>query len=185
MLASSFEEAATVLKNGGIIAYPTEAVWGLGCIPENRLASYRILELKGRLSSKGLIIVAASIGQLSNYLVGLSQIEMNCLTDSWPGPVTWLIPDNGFAPQWIKGEHDTVAVRVSDHPVIQGLCRAVDSPLVSTSANIAGQAPIRHVAEIRRSFGDSLDYIFEGDLGTNENPTEIRHLREGHTVRKA
>jgi L-threonylcarbamoyladenylate synthase len=131
-----------------------------------------------------LIIVAASTAQLTDYLQGLTQDQLDLLEQSWPGPITWLIPDNGTAPGWIVGDHDTVAVRVSAHPVIQSICLQVESALVSTSANIAGQAPAKTSLQIRRRFGDSLDYIYPGELGQSGKPTEIRHLLANLVVRQ-
>jgi L-threonylcarbamoyladenylate synthase len=176
--------AGHILRRGGIIAYPTEAVWGLGCLPENRKAVDRILSLKRRPAHKGLILVAASMDQLSDYLEGLTENERKLLSDSWPGPVSWLIPDNGHAPVWVKGLNDTLAVRVSDHPIVKSICNEVQSAIISTSANLAGRAPITSALRVRSLFGDSVDYIHPGELGKSRKPTEIRHLQLGHIVRQ-
>jgi L-threonylcarbamoyladenylate synthase len=172
-----------VLRRGGIIAYPTEGVWGLGCLPWNETGVRRILEIKQRPESKGLIIVAASISQLTEHLEGLAQEQLDVMEQSWPGPISWLVPDNGTAPRWIVGDHDTVALRVSAHPVIQTICSQVKSALISTSANLAGKAPARTELQIRRRFGDLLDYVYPGELGQAGGPTEIRHLLANVVVR--
>lgn len=172
-----------VLYNGGIIAYPTEAVWGLGCLPDDRDGAQRILRLKQRSVSKGMILVAADISQLTPYLEGLDREDISKMQQTWPGPVTWLIPDNGTAPEWLVGGYDTLAVRVSAHPVIRTICEATGSALISTSANQSGKRPIRSSLRIRQVFGKNLDYIYPGSLGKQGKPTEIRHLRKNEIVR--
>ncbi|MDK1024527.1 MAG: L-threonylcarbamoyladenylate synthase [Gammaproteobacteria bacterium] len=184
MLTLKSRLASRILRQGGIIAYPTEGVWGLGCLPWNEPGARRILQLKRRPESKGMILVAASIAQVSDYLEGLEQNQLKLLAESWPGPVTWLVPDNGTAPSWIVGDHDTVALRVSAHPVIQSICGQIKSALISTSANLAGRAPAKNSLQIRRNFGASLDYIYPGELGRLRKPTEIRHLLANCVVRQ-
>ncbi|MCW8195548.1 tRNA threonylcarbamoyladenosine biosynthesis protein RimN [Proteobacteria bacterium 005FR1] len=175
---------AQKLHEGAVIAYPTEAVWGLGCDPANRTAVERILELKGRPMSKGLILVAASIEQFAPYLSLLTEAQRQALETSWPGPVTWLVPDGGRAPAWVRGHHPAVALRVSAHPVVAGLCRAFGGPLVSTSANRAGMREARDSTTVRRQFGSALEAIAPGRIGKSERPSEIRDLLTGVVLRK-
>ena len=129
------QRAAQLLHTGGVIAYPTEAVWGLGADPFNSAAVDRLLALKQRSIDKGLIIVAANIEQLESYLLTLSSQQREQLETSWPGPITWLVPNNNMFPPWICGRYTKVALRVSRHPVVQSLCLAFGGPIVSTSAN--------------------------------------------------
>ncbi len=171
------------LNHGGVIAYPTEGVWGLGCLPEDEQAVNRILALKKRHWSKGLILIAAGIDQVSPYLEGLTVEEIEQLRDIWPAPITYLVPDNGTCPRWIKGEFKTVAIRVSDHPVVQALCNAAGSALVSTSANPAEVEPARSEQEARVMFGDGVDHYVPGALGGQSGPSEIRWLRGGEVIR--
>ena len=177
------QQAAQIVCGGGVIAYPTEGVWGLGCDPADRRAVYHLLALKGRDVGKGLILVAADIHQLQPYLRGLSPAQRATLEDSWPGPVTWLVPDNGRAPAWITGDFDTLAVRVTDHPLVQGLCRAFGGPLVSTSANPQGKPPALDSLSVRRYFGRRLDYITPGRVGGRGRPSQMRHLTSGEITR--
>lgn len=177
--------AAHVLHAGGVIAYPTEAVWGLGCDPHNRAAVSKLLQMKQRDWRKGVILVAADIAQLEPYLYGLDENHRQTLRASWPGPNTWLVPDNGAAPDWITGGQETLAVRVSAHPVVAGLCKRFGGPIVSTSANPAGRPPARTVAEVRRYFGDQLDAVVPGALGGLQNPTQIRNVISGEICRIA
>jgi L-threonylcarbamoyladenylate synthase len=184
MVALRSRIASRILLGGGIIAYPTEGVWGLGCLPRNEQGARRILKIKGRSEAKGMILVAAKISQLSGYLEGLAQDQLDLLAESWPGPITWLVPDNGTAPSWIVGDHDTVALRVSAHPVVQTICVQTKSAMISTSANLAGRAPAKNSLLIRRNFGHLLDYIYPGELGRPGKPTEIRHLVDNCVIRE-
>ena len=172
-----------MLRLGGVIACPTEAVWGLSCDPGNEHAVARLLQLKSRPVAKGLILVAANVGQVDFLLAGLSDQQRQTLFDSWPGPATWLLPHRGLVPHWISGSHETVAVRVSDHPAVSALCAAWGGPLVSTSANPAGALPAREAYQVRRYFGHALDYLLPGRVGAARRPTGIRDLFSGQIIR--
>lgn len=175
--------AVRALEAGGVIACPTEAVWGLSCDPDNPLAVSRLLELKQRPITKGLILVAASESQLGFLLKGLPGGQRDQLSASWPGPATWLVPHRDRVPSWIHGEHETVAVRVSDHPAVRALCLAWGGPLVSTSANPGGAQPARSLFQVRRYFGETLDGLLPGSIGDQGRPTGIRDLASGHIIR--
>jgi L-threonylcarbamoyladenylate synthase len=175
--------ATNVLAAGGVVACPTEAVWGLSCNPQDPRAVARLLSLKGRPVSKGLILVAASENQLEFLLDQLTEQERSTVSATWPGPATWLVPHHQRVPDWIHGDHDTVAVRVSDHPVVSALCTAWGGPLVSTSANRAGARPPRERFQVLRFFGDRLDYCLPGRVGRSARPSTIRDLASGQIVR--
>ena len=175
--------AARVVKHGGVIAYPTEAVYGLGCDPANQAAVLRVLELKQRPVSKGLILVAAEFEQLTPWISPLPDKARAELMTTWPGPITWLLPVNRLTPKWLTGDHKTLAVRISNHPPVRALCKYLDSALVSTSANIAGRLPARNVLKVRRQFGTQIDYIVSGRLGTSNNPSVIRDWATGRVMR--
>ncbi len=177
-------EASKHLHQGNVIAYPTEAVWGLGCDPNCRTAVERILDLKQRDMEKGLILVAGSMDQLQPLLEGLSPEQREKLEASWPGPVTWIIPDpECLYPEWIRGAHTSVAVRVSAHSRVIALCSAFGGPIVSTSANEAGAVEIRSRLTLERQFGLKIDFIMPGQLGVSDRPSEIRDLLSGKILR--
>ena len=166
-----------------MIACPTEAVWGLSCDPWSEAAVQRLLDMKSRPREKGLILVAGCMSQLDWLLSGLPRSQLSRLELSWPGPTTWLVPHVGRIPDWVCGEHDTIALRVSAHPVVAELCRAFGGPLVSTSANRAGAQPAREQFQVWRYFGDHLDGVAPGLLGGNRNPSMIRDLATDAVIR--
>ena len=176
-------QAARCITAGGVIAYPTEAVYGLGCNPLNESAAYRLLELKQRDIDKGLILIAADYSQLIEFVEPLDEATMEPVLKSWPGPNTWLLPAQEWVPRWVRGKHTSLAVRVTNHPLVSTLCKMVDHPLISTSANISQKPPARSPAEVRRQFGNNIDMLLSGPLGGLENPTPIRDAVTGATIR--
>jgi L-threonylcarbamoyladenylate synthase len=177
------KQAIAALHSGGVIAYPTEAVWGLGCDPADELAVQRLLALKDRAVGKGLILVASSESQLEWLLADLDMAQRSRLSLSWPGPTTWLIPHRGLLPTWIHGDHDTVAVRVSAHPVVRALCDGWGGALVSTSANPAGAVAAQQQFQVRRYFDGDVDFIVPGSVGAAGRPSEIRDLVSDRIIR--
>ena len=176
--------AVDVLWRGGLIAYPTEAVWGLGCDPLNEEACLNLLQIKQRPVGKGMILVAADMQQIDFLLQPLTEKQKLLLQKSWPGPETWLIPDDlDQIPVWIKGDHQSVAVRVSAHPIVQQLCTAFGGPLVSTSANKAGQRPARTRVQLARVLAAEVDYVVPGALGNSSMPSKITDLVTGQLIR--
>jgi L-threonylcarbamoyladenylate synthase len=175
--------AAQAIEAGGVIAYPTEAVWGLGCDPFNPIAVERLLRLKARPLAKGLILVAAHWQQLDWLLHDLTPAQQSTMKETWPGPNTWLVPHRGRVPQWLSGNFDTIAVRVSAHPTVIQLCLEAGGPLVSTSANLATTQAATQIFQVRRYFGKALDYIVPGALGKSTAPSIIRDLRTGQVIR--
>ncbi len=142
-----------------------------------------MLALKRRSAHKGLILIAADFTQLAPFLRPLTPAELGRLHASWPGPHTWLVPARSGTPRWLRGRHDTLAVRVTAHPLAAALCRACGHPLVSTSANLSGRPPARSALAARRQLGRHLDALLPGPTGGAARPTAIRNLRTGRTVR--
>ncbi|MGH1486662.1 MAG: L-threonylcarbamoyladenylate synthase [Cellvibrionaceae bacterium] len=177
--------AARTIKQGGVIAYPTEAVWGLGCDPFNADAVFNILALKKRAPEKGLILVASKMNQFDFILDDLSSEYIATLKKSWPGPNTWIIPNNGTIPYWISGNHDGVALRVTNHPLVKAICDIYGGPIVSTSANPQGKPAAISQWQVHRYFHDKLqlDYMTKGITGGNKTPSTIRDILTGNTIR--
>ncbi len=176
--------AAHILRAGGVVAYPTEAVYGLGCDPLNEQAVMRILAIKGRALDKGLIVIAAGFEQLAPLLLPQPAESLAPVLQSWPGPVTWLLPAAAAVPVWLTGGSDRIAVRVTAHPLAARLCRAFGAALVSTSANRSGRPPARTVLQARRMLlGSGVDCFLSGRTGGDALPTEIRDARDGRVLR--
>jgi L-threonylcarbamoyladenylate synthase len=176
--------AVAALHAGKVIAYPTEAVFGLGCDPLNEAAVGHILSLKGRSESKGLVLIASEVDQLENWIV-FPDTEMAAgVRASWPGHTTWLLPRGSGAPDWICGQYLSVAVRVSAHETCRRLCDAFGGPLVSTSANPEGAAPARSAGEVEMYFGHFISGIVAGPLGRQSGPSEIRDALTGEVIRQ-
>lgn len=184
---NSFTTAAGIIHQGGVIAYPTEACFGLGCHPENKQAIERIRELKSRSMEQGFILVSDALERLLGYLDwdALDRARQDEIRANWPGPVTWLIPGSeGVGPE-LTGSHDTLAVRVSAFASVRELCSRAASPLVSTSANLRGQPPLTSAAEVASVFGERIDYIIDLPVEGLENPSRIVDARTGKTIRAA
>jgi len=175
--------AASSLRDGGIVAYPTEAVFGLGCDPLNREAVMRLLQIKRRSVVKGLILIGAEFEQLQPFVANLTRKTKKKITATWPGPITWILPASESVPGWITGNHKSVAVRVTAHPVAAELCRAWGGALVSTSANISARPPARSALAVRKSFGEAVDVVLHGETGKRSRPTEIRDAISNRQVR--
>lgn len=182
---ASIDDCIAAVRKGGLIAYPTEGVWGLGCDPRDEAAVMRLLALKQREVDKGLILVAANEAQLAGYidLSALDAEAIDAIRAGWPGPNTWIVPAAPGAPRWITGSHDGIAVRVSAHPVVIALCEAFGRALVSTSANIASEPAPRSRAELDPRIAAGVDAVCAGETSGLSQPTAIRDARDGRTLR--
>lgn len=179
----TIRQGAQCLFDGGVIAYPTEAVYGLGCDPDSESAVMKILELKSRPASAGLILIADRLERFAPYIQTVSASQKERALSAWPGPVTWLFPRAAAVPDWLAGEHDTIALRITAHAGCRALCEAFNGPIVSTSANPSSKEPARSAAQVETYFPGQLCGIVEGELGSKFQPSEIRDLATGHIVR--
>lgn len=182
----NFNQALNALKSGEVIAYPTEGVFGVGCDPDNADAIKKLLALKQRPVEKGLILIAANYEQLLPYIdeSQLTPQQLEKIHQSWPGPVTWIMPCSDTVSNWVCGQFDSIAVRVTDHPLVQKMCNAFGKPLTSTSANLTGQPPCMTTNEVKHQLGDRLVAILEGETGGREKPSEIRDAKTSQVLRK-
>jgi L-threonylcarbamoyladenylate synthase len=180
---SNIEQAVKSLHQGGVIAYPTESVFGLGCDPKNLQAVQNLLDIKSRPSSKGLIIIASNIEQLEPW-VDFSQVpNLQDLKSSWPGPETWLVPCTNDVSELLRGTHSTLAVRVSAHPVVQELCKQFGGAIISTSANKNGEAAENDLLSLQQLFSEQVNCYVKGDVSGNDRPSRIRDALSGSLIR--
>lgn len=179
--------ALTALRTQGVIAYPTESVFGLGCDPDCESAIQHILDLKQRPTHKGLILIAANIEQLTDYadFSSLNESQLSAIKNTWPGPFTWVVPVQKTLSKLISGDFDSVAVRVSDHPVVQQLCTDFGKPIISTSANLSGLEACTNAVQVKQMFIDNplLATVIEAEVSGLDNPSQIHHAITGKRLR--
>lgn len=178
-------DAARVLARGGVVAYPTEGVWGLGCDPFAARAVDRVLQIKQRPLDKGVILIAGDRSQLDRIVdwTRLDDTRRDAVLASWPGPNTWVVPARRDVPAWITGAHDSVAVRVSAHPEVVALCAAWAGALVSTSANLSGMPAAARFEELDPGLLRHVDGVLAGDTGGRLQASTIRDAASGTILR--
>lgn len=170
-LTNNIVDVRYLIQAGGVIAYPTEAVYGVGCSPFDKPAVERIWTIKNRSQEKGFIILIADWTQLTPLIAPISDVQLERVRASWPGPVTWIFPKSNMIPDWLSGQYDGIAIRMSAHPVAHALCQ--DGPIISTSANISGCDPARDLADLNRQFPQGIDAVLTGKLGGLKQPSMI------------
>lgn len=184
MTLLSLAKASKMIHQGEVIAAPTEAVYGLSADPYQLDAVQKILALKQRDPAKGLILIASTVPQLISWVdwPRMTSRQLELVLARWPGPVTWVVPAKATVSPLIRGQFDTLAVRVTAHPVMRALCEACGHPLISTSANISGEAPAKTPEAIAQQFGPEFP-VLEGALGSSDRPTEIIDAMSGERLR--
>ena len=182
---SNTPSALICLNAGEVIVYPTEAVFGLGCDPDNQHAVEKLLAIKQRPVEKGLILIADNYGQLLKY-VDDAKVPMDKRADifsSWPAAITWVMPAAKSTPKWLTGQFDTIAVRVTNHPTVKRLCQEFGKPLVSTSANLTGQETVISIEQAKEQFADQVGFYVDEPLGGNTQPSTIKDAMTGKVFR--
>ncbi|MDH5258627.1 MAG: Sua5/YciO/YrdC/YwlC family protein [Gammaproteobacteria bacterium] len=175
--------AAQVLHEGGVIAYPTESVFGLGCDPQNESAIRHLLSIKKRAVKQGLILIASNLDQLTPYIAPLDERLLKQVSETWPGPTTWLLPAGDESTYFLRGAHPLQAVRISNHPIVKNLCNKFGGAIVSTSANVTGKPAAKTTVQVLLRFNKQIDYILSGKVGGLKKPCEIRNGLSKEIVR--
>lgn len=172
-------------QSGGVIAYPTEAVFGLGCDPDNHAAVEKLLAIKKRPVEKGLILLAANYDQLLPYIDdnAITQDKRFSVLSRWPDGITQVISANKKTPEFLTGAFDSIAVRITSQPDVVALCKAVGKPIVSTSANLTGDSPCKTWQEVEQKLGDKVDYIVKGKTLGFTQPSKIINALTGEVIR--
>ncbi len=187
MTVLDLSNALNALQHQGVIAYPTESVFGLGCDPDSAEAIEKVLRIKKRPAHKGLILIAANSEQLKKYadFDALNAEQLAAINKTWPGPFTWVIPAQKELCKLVSGDFDSVAVRVSAHPVVQQLCLQFGKPIISTSANLSGLAPCTTSAQVREMFAAQplLESIIDAPVSGLSAPSQIYEAQSGKRLR--
>lgn len=183
MIGQSIKQAALAIKQAGVVIYPTEGVYGLGCDFRNQQAVQKLLSLKQRPISQGLILVASHIQQILPLIKPTHRSHLARALKTWPGHSTWVFPSTPLVPNWISGEHQSVAVRLSNHDTVISLCNELDSAVVSTSANINGQTPMDNCLDLFDLWGSAVDYYLDLPLGGQAHASSIRQASDGKVLR--
>lgn len=171
------------LKRGGLVAYPTESCYGLGCMPTDSRALNRLVGLKRRPQYKGMIVIGSSLEQLWPLLERPSEKTVSMLKREWPAPKTFLLPSSRKVLPLLRGKgRSKLAVRVPAHQGARGLCAMLNTPLVSTSCNRAGKRPCRTEREVRRQFGGKV-WVVGGLVGKRKKPSQIIDGKTGIRLR--
>lgn len=182
-VGTSIAHATAAIKQGGVLIYPTEGVFGIGCDFRNELSVEKLLRLKQRSVSKGLVLIASHIEQVLPLILPEESAHLARALKSWPGHHTWVFPASKLTPKWITGDFSSVAVRVTDHPAAKALCEACGHALVSTSANISNQPTPINISAIQNMWQDQIDYYLDLPLGSATKPSSIRLASSGEIFR--
>ena len=170
------------VSNGAVFGYPTDTIWGFGCHPMLAESVARILTIKNRSPEKGLILLSSRLEYCAPYLDASPQ-QLETIRLPCAQPTSWLVPTSDYCPGWICGNFPTVAIRITDHPLLRIICDGLQAPIVSTSANRAGRVPVRNALQMRKQFAAELDFIVTGFSAGSGRPSEIKSLVSGTTVR--
>ncbi|MFC1528534.1 L-threonylcarbamoyladenylate synthase [Candidatus Latescibacterota bacterium] len=173
---TKIDDAVTVLKNGGIVVYPTETVYGIGCDPLNRAAYERIHRLKKRNDDKQMLLLACSLSQVEQFAGRLADIPSRLAREFWPGPLTMVINTLSEIPEYLYGNSGGVAFRVTSHPVAASLANNSGYPITSTSANISGYPPVSNYEEALKMFGKEAEIVLENSIPFSGTPSTIIDL---------
>ncbi|NOZ09946.1 MAG: tRNA threonylcarbamoyladenosine biosynthesis protein RimN [Gammaproteobacteria bacterium] len=185
MTRKELQQAVRVLRAGGIVAYPTESCFGLGCDPRYKHSLRNLIRLKGRSWEKGLLLISDRCERLAHYVDWPDTTIQQQVNASWPGPFSWALPARKGVSRWLRGRHASVVVRVTAHPPARALCQQLGGALVSTSANRHGRPAARSAAMVQREFRGQVDYILPGKIGAMTRPSEIRDAISGAIIRPA
>lgn len=180
-VTADLAQAVAILQAGGVVLHATEGVWGLACDPWQKHAVVKVLALKSRAADKGLIVIGGTGEAFRAQLDQVSLEHRRAVLDSWPGPHTWILPDNSL-PKIIRGDRNTLACRVPGHSQARALCELFGGLLVSTSANVAGQPAISKRREAETAFAARVDYVLPGEVD-NPGKESIIHGLAGEILR--
>jgi len=173
MKIETIKQAITSLKQGHLLAYPTESMYGIGTDPYNNQAVESLKDLKER-GTKGFILIASAWVQVADWVDLPKRNLLSKALKSWPGPVTWIMPASKQAPKAIIGPNNTLAIRIPDHPICQQLCQSFGGAIISTSANPKGEEPAKNHQAVANYF-KHVDILI-GDIGNRTKPSTVKNI---------
>ncbi len=182
-IGQSIESAVVTVQSGGLLVYPTEGIYGIGCDYRNQSAVLKLLQLKQRPVNRGLVLIASHIEHILPLIKPAERLHLARALKTWPGHVTWVFPNTALTPQWITGDFDSVAVRVTAHPTVKALCDNLGQAMVSTSANLSGQNTATNCQDLQSTWGHQVDYYLDLPLGGENTPSTIRLASDGRQLR--
>jgi len=185
--------AVDALKNGSIIAYPTETFYGLGTKFDMEDSLKRLYDIKQRPKEKPMPLIIGNNKLLSVVAVNVNQIALSFIEKFWPGPLTLILPAKKNLSEYITAGTGKVAVRIPGESFALSLAKTADFPISATSANLSGMPPAQDTEAVIRYFGDKIDLIFDSGSSTGGLPStivdvigdEINILREGAISRES
>ena len=156
------KELNTKLKNGAVVSFVTDTVWGVGCLPNSEKGAENIYELKNRDRTKPLILMSDSVEHLLPYVKNINNSAEKLIKKYFPGALTLIFEKTDLAPDYITSYRNTVGIRVPDNPVFKRLCEVVEGHvLATTSANLSSFPPATGYEEAKSGIGDKVEYVFE------------------------
>jgi L-threonylcarbamoyladenylate synthase len=180
---NQLNQAVETVNNGGIIVYPTESVYGLGCNPFDQKSVEKLLLLKKRNVDKGLILIASHVQHILPLIKPIEANDLSRALKTWPGHHTWVFPKSKIVPYWVSGKYESIAVRVSKNPIVIELCQNLNSPLISTSANISTENELCSISDIKSVFGNQVDFYLDAPTGKESKPSTIHDAHTNTIIR--
>ena len=174
-IKQDLDKATQIIRAGGIVAHATEGVWGLACRPDRHSAIEKILKIKGRDDGKGFLLLGSNVKHFMDHISQLEPILVKKVIESWPGHITWVLPNTDFS-ALVTGGRPTVACRVPDHNQDRELCSQFGGPIISTSLNRSGQAPVISYEKAAAEFSGEVDFVLPGQISGYDGPSAIYGL---------
>lgn len=179
------EAAACIIRDGGVVAVPTETYYGLAVDPFNTNALQKLFRLKRRPVSKPILVLIASSDQLDKLTAGIPNCYHALMEEYWPGPLTLVFPARPEVSPILTAGTGTIGVRLTPHPVTRKIIELTGAPITATSANISGYPAAASIEDVKRMFGKNLDYLVDGGAAVSTLPsTVIRVSGEGFCIER-
>ncbi len=178
----ALEQAIAILQRGGVIAFPTDTVYGIGASLQHPAALQRIYDLKGRHPDKPLPILISRAAVIDDLRPDVDERLIEQAHQFWPGALTVVLPAADHLPSEVKAPDNTIGVRLPNHSIPLTIAEHAGGAIAATSANLSGQSPAIAAAEIRETVGSALDLVLDGGFAPQENPSTVIRVVDGEIV---